>query len=53
MVMPLVDEHKPRCYVCGERFDDIAGLRGHRGGGRCGGAGGGQQGPAPGDVTMF
>lgn len=57
MVLPLVDEHKPKCYLCHEGFENIEGLREH------------QnlahkeffeenekqqsQGPAPGDVTVF
>ena len=57
MVLPLVDEHKPKCYLCHEGFEDIEKLREH------------QQTkhkdyfefhekenrrePAPGDVTVF
>ncbi len=56
MVLPLVDEDKPKCYLCHEGFDGIEELRKH------------QQSvhkeisefdknpkrePAPGDVTVF
>ena len=57
MVMPLVDEDKPKCYLCHNRFESIEELRKH------------QQTehndyfefhekkirrePAPGDVTIF
>ena len=54
MVLPIVDEVKPKCYACHEGFDDIDGLREH------------QlrmhkeeyqssstRGPAPGDVSVF
>jgi hypothetical protein len=27
MVLPLVDEHKPKCYLCHEGFEDIEKLR--------------------------
>ena len=30
MVMPLVDETKPKCYVCGESFETIEKLREHQ-----------------------
>ncbi len=30
MVLPLVDEDKPKCYICHEGFDDIEKLRGHQ-----------------------
>jgi hypothetical protein len=57
MVLPLVDEHKPKCYLCHQGFENIADLRNHQ-----------QQShkeffefheknlkrePAPGDVTLF
>lgn len=54
MVLPLVDEDKPKCYICHAGFDNITDLREH------------QQTthkdmqeqtttrePAPGDVTVF
>jgi len=30
MVLPLVDEDKPKCYVCHEGFADIEALRIHQ-----------------------
>jgi hypothetical protein len=30
MVLPLVDEDKPKCFVCCERFDNIEKLRIHQ-----------------------
>jgi len=30
MVLPLVDEHKPKCYLCHEGFEDIEKLRAHQ-----------------------
>ncbi len=27
MVLPLVDEHKPKCYLCLEIFEDLEKLR--------------------------
>jgi hypothetical protein len=56
MVLPLVDEHKPKCYLCNDVFESIEKLREH------------QENmhrefvsyhkdqkrePAPGDVTVF
>jgi hypothetical protein len=56
MVLPLVDEHKPKCYLCNNYFESIEKLRVH------------QENdhkefvsyhknqkrePAPGDVTIF
>lgn len=57
MVLPLVDEHKPKCYLCHEGFENIEELREHQNSkhgdffesnekqtnGK----------PAPGDVTVF
>ncbi len=57
MVLPLVDEHKPKCYLCHKGFENIELLRDHQ-----------KQDhrdffehhekeakrePAPGDVTIF
>ena len=56
MVLPIVDEYKPKCYVCNITFDTIEKLRDHQ-----------NQDhkeftdyhrdqkrePAPGDVTVF
>ncbi|MDH3191485.1 MAG: C2H2-type zinc finger protein [Nitrosopumilus sp.] len=30
MVLPLVDENKPKCYYCYEMFDNIEKLREHQ-----------------------
>ena len=30
MVLPLVDEDKPKCYICHEGFKDIKELRSHQ-----------------------
>ncbi|WP_172790415.1 hypothetical protein [Nitrosopumilus sp. Nsub] len=30
MVLPLVDEHKPKCYLCHEGFENIEDLRKHQ-----------------------
>jgi hypothetical protein len=30
MVLPLVDEDKPKCYLCHEGFNDIDELRKHQ-----------------------
>lgn len=30
MVLPLVDEDKPKCYLCHARFDNIDELREHQ-----------------------
>jgi len=30
MVLPLVDEHKPKCYLCHEGFENIEELREHQ-----------------------
>ena len=30
MVLPLVDEHKPKCYLCHEGFENIEDLREHQ-----------------------
>ena len=30
MVLPLVDESKPKCYMCYEQFNDINELREHQ-----------------------
>ena len=60
MVLPLVDEHKPKCYLCHEGFENLDELR------ECLDKCRKEQGefsesdekemkrePAPGDVTMF
>ena len=64
MVMPLVDEDDPKCYVCHRRFATLDELREHQSGERAAAAEGdggerprrdppGGRGPAPGDVSMF
>ncbi len=55
MVLPLVDEHKPKCFLCHEGFDDLEGLRAHQEAVHKGSPGSRQKetGPAPGDVTVF
>ena len=30
MVLPLVDEDKPKCFLCHDTFDDYEDLREHR-----------------------
>ena len=30
MVLPLVDEDKPKCYLCHDGFENIEELRGHQ-----------------------
>ena len=30
MVLPLVDEHKPKCYLCHEGFENLNDLREHQ-----------------------
>ncbi|WP_182128765.1 hypothetical protein [Nitrosopumilus sp. b3] len=30
MVLPLVDENKPKCYLCHEGFENIEKLRDHQ-----------------------
>jgi len=57
MVLPLVDEHKPKCYLCHEGFENIAKLREHQ---KLTHADFFEKnekqvehGPVPGDVTVF
>lgn len=30
MVLPLIDEHKPKCYLCHEGFENVEKLREHQ-----------------------
>ncbi len=30
MVLPLIDEHKPKCYLCHEGFENLEELRDHQ-----------------------
>lgn len=67
MVMPLVDEDDPKCYVCHRRFRTLDELREHQSGERAAAAADAgaakrgapppppptERGPAPGDVSMF
>ena len=58
MVMPLVDEDDPRCYVCHRRFADLDELREHQRADHAAERSGDPppptgRGPAPGDVSMF
>jgi len=57
MVLPLVDEHKPKCYLCHGGFENIEKLREHQ---KLAHADFFEKnekqiehGPAPGDVTVF
>lgn len=57
MVLPLVDEHKPKCYLCHQGFENIEKLREHQSFAHADFAQENQKqsdsGPAPGDVTLF
>lgn len=54
MVMPLVDEADPKCYMCHRRFDTLDELRDHqRGDHSCDGPDPPPRTPAPGDVSVF
>ena len=56
MVLPLVDEHDPKCYLCHKGFEDVEKLREHQNTAhrefieyhRKA-----RREPAPGDVTVF
>lgn len=52
MVMPLVDEDRPKCYACHKMFADMESLRRHQKS-ECGVAAPSRREPAPGDVTVF
>jgi len=30
LVLPLIDEHKPKCYLCHELFEDMNSLKIHQ-----------------------
>lgn len=30
MVLPIVDQHKPKCYICSQAFEDLDDLRRHQ-----------------------
>ncbi len=57
MVLPLVDEHKPKCYLCHEGFENIEGLREHQNSAHSDFFEDSEKQkkrePAPGDVTVF
>ncbi len=57
MVLPLVDEHKPKCYLCHDGFDSIEDLRNHQNTEHKDFFESNQKEikrePAPGDVTVF
>ncbi|MGY5149052.1 MAG: hypothetical protein ACW9W3_03230 [Candidatus Nitrosopumilus sp. bin_68KS] len=57
MVLPLVDEHKPKCYLCHEGFENIEKLRDHQKLEHKEGLESHEENikrqPAPGDVTVF
>ena len=53
MVMPLVDEDKPKCYLCHRGFDDIVKLREHQRADHADFEPDTRREPAPGDVTLF
>lgn len=57
MVLPLVDEDRPKCHLCHRGFRDIAELREHRDAAHGESSGHGPEGqrrePAPGDVAVF
>jgi len=57
MVLPLVDEHKPKCYLCHEGFEDIEKLREHQSTEHSDFFESNEKQtarePAPGDVTVF
>ena len=56
MVLPLVDEHKPKCYLCHEGFENLDELRNHQNTEHKEFESNQKQvnrEPAPGDVTVF
>jgi len=57
MVLPLVDEHKPKCYLCHESFENIEKLREHQNVKHSDVLESNERkttrDPAPGDVTVF
>ncbi len=57
MVLPLVDEHKPKCYLCHEGFENLEELRDHQNTEHKDFFKSNQKQinrePAPGDVTVF
>jgi hypothetical protein len=57
VVLPLIDEHKPKCYLCHEGFENIEKLRDHQKIKHTEALesheGNTKRQPAPGDVTVF
>ena len=57
MVLPLVDEHKPKCYLCHEGFENVEKLREHQSSAHRDFFEENEKQtnrePAPGDVTVF
>jgi hypothetical protein len=56
MVLPLVDEFKPKCYICNNVFDTIESLREHQKEKHAEFVSyheNQRREPAPGDVTVF
>ncbi len=57
MVLPLVDEHKPKCYLCHDGFENLEELRDHQNTKHKEFFESNQKQnkhePAPGDVTVF
>ena len=57
MVLPLVDEDKPKCFLCHHTFDDYESLRKHQESKHKDffeyHENDGKRGPAPGDVSIF
>jgi len=57
MVLPLVDEHKPKCFLCYERFENIKELQKHQKSTHKDffeiHESNSKREPAPGDVTVF
>ncbi len=57
MVLPLVDEHKPKCYLCHDGFENLEELREHQKLAHSDFFEENEQQPkrepAPGDVTVF
>lgn len=53
MVLPLVDEHNPKCYMCHEGFKNIEDLREHQDKVHNLNEQKSNREPAPGDVSVF
>ncbi len=56
MVLPLVDEHKPKCYLCYEGFENLEELQKHQKSTHEDSEfheSNSKREPAPGDVTVF